>query len=141
VALILGANVFKGRRGRKVLTFVSVGLIVFLGVGVSQITPAYTGWEVPSLQIVETTCSSSAGSCTSQITNSGSASASIIGASVYGKMATMKGAPVIVPAGTTSADPVAVTITGLSLTAGVSVSGALVVGSGSPLAFSAIASE
>jgi len=64
VALLLGANVFKGRWGRVILLFIAVGLITPLGIAAaSQISATSWGWGSASLQIVGTTCSSSAGSC------------------------------------------------------------------------------
>jgi hypothetical protein len=138
VALLLGANVLKARRGRIVLLFVTLGLIVFIGLGFNPAPADFTSGA--SLQVVMQNCSSSAGTCTLQVTNTGGGSASITGANVYGRSATATDVPVNVPAGTSTANPITVTITGLSLTAGASVTGELVVASGSPLAFSVIAS-
>jgi len=92
------------------------------------------------------------GGCILAITNTGGASGSITGCSIYGtagtvgKMsaahgATFTPATVTVPAGTTSAKPVYVGCeagTGVTITVGAGVTGSLVVASGSPLAYSAI---
>ena len=86
--------------------------------------------------------------CELAITNTGGATGSITGCSLYGTAGTSgpgAAAPTVagtvtVPAGTTSAAPVTVVCDNVALTSGAAVSGSLVVASGSPLAFSAIAS-
>jgi len=90
--------------------------------------------------------------CVLSITNSGGASGSVTGCSLYGTtgdygvLATATTKPplnnvaVPVPAGTSSAAPVYVGCDNVALTSGTDVSGSLVVASGSPLAFSAVAS-
>jgi len=107
-----------------------------------------------NLQLVGTACAHTAGgakvfgtatahadSCVLALTNTGGASASITGCSIYGASQTLQGSPKTVAAGTTSAAPVVVECSSAAaLTAGAAVSGSLVVASGSPLAYSAIAS-
>jgi len=87
------------------------------------------------------------GYCLLNITNTGGASGSVTGCSIYGTAGTsgttvpaIVQATVVVAAGTTSAAPKAVYCTAGLITAGAAVSGSLTVASGSPLAFSAIAS-
>ena len=106
-----------------------------------------------NMQLIGTTCVHGAAAtayCQLQLTNTGEASAAVVGCSIYGASATSAPtlahaqagtqATVVVVAGTTSANPVTVYCAGPALTAGAAVSGSLAVASGSPLAFSAIAS-
>jgi len=88
------------------------------------------------------TATAHADSCVLALTNTGGASASITGCSIYGTSQTLQGSPKVVAAGITSAAPVVVecTLAAGTLTPGAAVSGSLVVASGSPLAFSAISS-
>ena len=90
--------------------------------------------------------------CDLGITNTGGASGSITGCSLYGTTETsgalatfatappVAAAPTLIAAGTTSSAPIFVGCDGVALTSGAAVTGSLVVASGSPLAFSAIAS-
>jgi len=90
--------------------------------------------------------------CILAIANTGGSSGSVTGCSLYGstgisgKLATQGSLPpitagtVAVPAGTTSAAPIYVGCDNVALTSGATVTGALIVAGGSPLAFSAIAS-
>jgi len=86
--------------------------------------------------------------CELAITNTGGSSGSVTGCAIYGTTETSGAgtAPpsvvgtVAVPAGTTSAAPVHVVCDGVALTAGAVVSGSLTVASGSPLAFTSVAS-
>jgi len=91
------------------------------------------------------------GGCILAITNSGGATGSITGCSIYGAPgtvgkitgahgATFTAGTVPVPAGTTSAKPVYVGCEAVTqtVTSGGAVTGSLVVASGSPLAYSAI---
>ena len=88
-----------------------------------------------------------ADSCVLELTNTGGATASITSCTVYGATGTVSGlspvvaapGPVPVPAGTTSANAVYAQCYAGALTPGAAVTGSLVVASGSPLAFSAIA--
>jgi len=89
--------------------------------------------------------------CLLALTNTGGSSGSVTGCSVYGTSeasGTLAGAgskpplganPTAVPAGTVSSAPIYVGCDGMALTSGAAVTGSLVVASGSPLAFSAIA--
>jgi len=93
------------------------------------------------------------GYCELAVTNTGGSSGSITGCSIYGNTGVsgayvgnppVTAGTVAVKAGTTSAAPVDVecsgTAAGATITAGSAVTGQLVVASGSPLAFSSIAS-
>jgi flagellin-like protein len=108
----------------------------------------------PTLELAASACSATAGNavvfgtptadpngCVLALTNTGGSSASVTGCTLYGATGAAVGAPVSVPAGTTTTAPVVVECdaTGLAtLTPGATVSGQLIVASGSPLAFSAI---
>jgi archaeal type IV pilus assembly protein PilA len=112
----------------------------------------FTGGQ--NLQLVNTSCTGGAAGtafCQLQLANTGGASASVTGCSLYGAAVTSATTKALaeagtqttvpVPAGTTSSAPVSVWCSGpaVALTSGSAVSGSLTVASGSPLAFSAIA--
>jgi flagellin-like protein len=86
-------------------------------------------------------------SCVLELTNTGGSAASVTGCTVYGATGTVSGlspvvaapGPVPVPAGTTTANAVYAQCWAGLLTSGAAVTGQLVVASGSPLSFSAIA--
>jgi len=93
------------------------------------------------------------GYCELAVTNTGGSSGSITGCSIYGNSGVsgayvgnppVTAATETVKAGTTSAAPVNVECTGTAvgaiISAGAAVSGQLIVASGAPLAFSAVAS-
>jgi hypothetical protein len=93
-----------------------------------------------------------AGYCNLAITNTGGASGSVTGCSLYGTTGVsgtvvggvppVTAATIPIPAGTTSSTAVHVYCAGaaVAITSGAAVTGSLVVASGAPLAFSAIAS-
>jgi flagellin-like protein len=148
------------RRKRKAISpvlatviLIAITLIAAIAIAgfVFGLFGTFTGGQ--NLQLVTQTCASGAGGawaaghalCTLQISNTGGASGSVTGCSLYGTAQTSgtpagTAATVTIPAGTTASAPVSVYCWGAALTAGSAVSGSLVVASGSPLAFSAIAS-
>jgi hypothetical protein len=107
------------------------------------------------MQIVEVECSHTAGtlkmgsssmtasmgdSCLVALTNTGGSAGYITGYILDGASGTFHNATVTVAAGTTTSDPVIVECdSALGLVPGAAVMGSLLVASGSPLAFSAIA--
>jgi len=111
-----------------------------------------------NLQLSVVTCVHGAGGnaagdgyCLLDVTNTGGSSGSVTGCSIYGTSSTsgssgvppVTAATVTVKAGTTSAAPQVVYCAppaSITITAGAAVSGQLIVASGSPLAFSAVAS-
>jgi hypothetical protein len=105
----------------------------------------------PTLQISGETCLQGAigtGFCTFTLTNTGGTSGSVVGCVLYGTLGVSASgttypagqSTVVVSAGTTSSAPVHMACGGVALTAGVVVSGSLIVASGAPLAFSVFAS-
>jgi len=108
----------------------------------------------PHLQLSTQSCThgvagnlATSGYCTLQIANTGGASGAITGCILYGTAGTIgtaapppeAGTTVTIAAGT-AAPGITVDCAGGPITAGAAVSGSLTVASGSPLAFSAIAS-
>jgi hypothetical protein len=154
--LVIAANLVKGKGRRVVLVAVATGLVIFgyLGISLFVFAPVPDFTVSANLQVVAATCThgpggnaGGSGYCLVDVADTGSLAGSIVGCTIDGEQGISGAAipPVVqktvsVPSYPSDGSQASVYCAGGEITTGTTVYGSLVVASGPPLAFSAIAS-
>ena len=139
LALILGANVAKGKRSRIILLVATVTLLGFFTFEASLAisAPVYDAFP-PTLSIVSSSiiCSTGTHTCTMEVINTGPGEGTIIGAGPSSGTITFSAPQSSIPPGN-SPTPMTITLGG-TVTVGQTISGYLVMSDGPNLYFTAV---